>query len=75
MIGGEIVMGINGIEKLHPEPRPSEAQLRLQVNEEIPYVVGKGQATIQKRHTRLRALMKEYGYDDKTPGLNTKVIY
>jgi len=57
-------MGINGIEKLHDGPRPSEAELRCQVNDEIPYVVGNGQFIIQKRHTRLRELMREHGYDD-----------
>ncbi len=68
-------MGINGIEKLHYGPRPSEAELRAQVNEEIPYVAGQGQFIIQKRHSRLRELMREYGYETAAPAVNTKVIY
>ena len=60
-------MGINGIEKLHDGPKPSEAQLRRQVNEEIPWVVGQGSFIINKRRFRLRELMREHGYDDVVP--------
>lgn len=40
----------------------TEAELRKQVEEEIPYVVGKGNDCIQRRSKRLKELFRRYGY-------------
>lgn len=40
----------------------TEAELRKQVEEEIPYVVGKGSSCIQARAKRLKVLFQRHGY-------------
>jgi len=42
-------------------------QLRQQVAEEIPYVVGQGQKCTQARTRRLKELFRRHGYPTHTP--------
>jgi len=45
-----------------PLVKKSEAELRKQVDKEIPYVIGEGKSSIQRRTSRLKQLMGIHGH-------------